>query len=102
MVRVMIYGYQSILEKDNSLATFDDLGDAILRTLAPLSSSSSTRPIILMGHGIGGLAIKEVCHAPLISDLMSLNTPAGLGIPIQVTQRGRGETLQRYPWSGLH
>lgn len=63
MVRVMTYGYQSILKRDSALATFDDLGDAFLGSLAALSSSSSTRPIILMGHGIGGLVMKQVCCA---------------------------------------
>lgn len=101
MVRVMTYGYQPLLERDNALATFDDLGDAFLRALSTLSSSSSTRPIIFMGHGIGGLIMKQVCYPLLILDLMSLNDPSGLGVPIQFTRRGRGETLQRYPRSGL-
>lgn len=60
MVRVMTYGYQTILERDNGFATFEDLGEAFLGSIAALSSSSVTNPIILMGHGIGGLIMKQV------------------------------------------
>lgn len=101
MVRVMTYGYQSILERGNGLATFDDLGDAFLGRLAALISSSSPRPIILIGHGIGGLVMKQVCYAPLELDFMSVNNLSGLGIFVQVTRRDRGEPFQRNPWGGF-
>lgn len=69
----MTYGYQSILERENGLATFDDLGEAFLESLATPNNSPSTNPIILMGHGIGGLIMKQVYCALLKLDLMLLN-----------------------------
>ncbi|KAH6607118.1 hypothetical protein Trco_003431 [Trichoderma cornu-damae] len=59
MARVMTYGYRPILERNDGPVTFQDLGKALLKSLSTLGNSSKTKPIILIGHGIGGLIVKQ-------------------------------------------
>nr|WNZ75668.1 hypothetical protein [Trichoderma harzianum] len=59
MARVMTYGYQSILNEMNGRMTLEALGTAFVKVFTALSNSSQLKPTILIGHGFGGLVIKQ-------------------------------------------
>ncbi|KAL7947995.1 hypothetical protein V8C42DRAFT_316342 [Trichoderma barbatum] len=59
MARVMTYGYQPVLDRKSGPRTFQILGEAFLKVLTTLEKSSQIKPTILIGHGIGGLMIKQ-------------------------------------------
>ncbi|QYS93067.1 hypothetical protein H0G86_000457 [Trichoderma simmonsii] len=59
MARVMTYGYQSILNEINGRMTLEALGTAFVKVFIALSNSSQIKPTILIGHGFGGLVIKQ-------------------------------------------
>ena len=57
--RVMIYGYESGLQDSNSFAGLDDLVSSLRAALRRLLGSGEQRRLILLGHSLGGLLIKE-------------------------------------------
>ncbi|RFU75120.1 hypothetical protein TARUN_7122 [Trichoderma arundinaceum] len=59
IARVMIYGHKSTVNKSNSVQDIDDLATALHSSLLALSQNSRAKPIILMGHSLGGLIIKK-------------------------------------------
>lgn len=58
MARVMIYGHDSKLTGSTSTQTLRDLGLSFCSSFLSLAVGLS-QPIILMGHSLGGLIIKE-------------------------------------------
>ncbi|TDZ35774.1 Protein SERAC1 [Colletotrichum spinosum] len=60
-IRVMLYGYDTKLLKNDSASSIEDLGRRFLESLGTFRKSTNTqeRPIILIGHSLGGLLIKE-------------------------------------------
>ncbi|KAL7815934.1 hypothetical protein V8C44DRAFT_323407 [Trichoderma aethiopicum] len=59
MARVMIYGHKSTVPGSRSVQDIDDLATALHSNLLALVESPRTRPIILMGHSLGGLIVKK-------------------------------------------
>ncbi|KAH0522569.1 hypothetical protein TsFJ059_006394 [Trichoderma semiorbis] len=59
MARVMIYGYESTVAHSKSIQTLDDLATTFCSSLLALAAGATTRPIILIGHSLGGLVIKQ-------------------------------------------
>ncbi|KAL6690734.1 hypothetical protein J3F84DRAFT_398202 [Trichoderma pleuroticola] len=59
MARVMIYGHKSNVYKSRSVQDIDDLSTALHSNLLALIQAPKTRPIILMGHSLGGLIVKK-------------------------------------------
>lgn len=57
--RVMIYGYKSGLQDNNSIVQIDDLANSLRIILRQLLESRGSKPILLIGHSLGGLLIKE-------------------------------------------
>ena len=57
--RVMIYGYESGLQRSNSFAHLSDLAGSLRIAIMRLLRSGKKRPLILIGHSLGGLLIKE-------------------------------------------
>lgn len=57
MARVMIYGYESRLEGSSSFAHLGDLASSLKRAIYRLRSEK--KRIVLIGHSLGGLLIKE-------------------------------------------
>ncbi|EHK27081.1 uncharacterized protein TRIVIDRAFT_34530 [Trichoderma virens Gv29-8] len=60
MARVMIYGYESGVAGSRNMQNLEDLATAFHSSLIALAASQTTRPIILIGHSLGGLIIKQV------------------------------------------
>lgn len=59
--RILVYGYDTSLENSRSFQNLTDLGKAFHAGLRNIGVER--RPIILIGHSLGGLVIKEVCTA---------------------------------------
>ncbi|KAH0497442.1 hypothetical protein TgHK011_004743 [Trichoderma gracile] len=59
MARIMIYGHKSMVPGSRSVQNIDDLATALHSNLLALVEGSRTRPIILMGHSLGGLIVKK-------------------------------------------
>lgn len=56
--RVMIYGYRSPLPNNNSFGGIDDLASPLRSALGRISRQAR-KPILLLGHSLGGLLIKQ-------------------------------------------
>ncbi|RDA94471.1 hypothetical protein CP533_2296 [Ophiocordyceps camponoti-saundersi (nom. inval.)] len=60
MARIMVYGHESRLAKSISMQDLEDISVSFRESLLPLITDTSTlRPIILMGHSLGGLIVKQ-------------------------------------------
>ncbi|RKL27770.1 hypothetical protein BFJ72_g12898 [Fusarium proliferatum] len=59
MARVMIYGYESSVAQSKSTQTLECLATSFRDSLLPLANIQIVRPIILVGHSLGGLIIKQ-------------------------------------------
>ncbi|KAL6699743.1 hypothetical protein J3F84DRAFT_404743 [Trichoderma pleuroticola] len=59
MARLMIYGYESAVSQSKSIQNLEDLATAFHSGLLALAAGPTTRPIILIGHSLGGLIIKQ-------------------------------------------
>ncbi|XEU94786.1 hypothetical protein FSHL1_000070 [Fusarium sambucinum] len=65
--RVFIYGYNTQLEESTSFQSLEDIGIAFKDGLKHLVKANQKRghlkPLVLLGHSLGGLVIKEaLCH----------------------------------------
>lgn len=62
-VRVYIYGYKTEMEGSESFQSLDDLGLSFKSTLKallkPKDSDHAPNPLVLIGHSLGGLVIKQ-------------------------------------------
>ncbi|QYT05472.1 hypothetical protein H0G86_012366 [Trichoderma simmonsii] len=59
MARVMIYGYESAVAQSKNMQNLEDLATTFHSSLLALAAGPTTRPIILIGHSLGGLIIKQ-------------------------------------------
>ncbi|KAL6819172.1 hypothetical protein V8C40DRAFT_252626 [Trichoderma camerunense] len=59
MARVMIYGYESAVPQSKNMQNLEDLATTFHSSLLALAAGPTTRPIILIGHSLGGLIIKQ-------------------------------------------
>ncbi|GFF70323.1 ankyrin-1 [Aspergillus lentulus] len=57
--RILIYGYDSRLVRSSSFQNLTDLGRALQIDMNSIRESSQSRPIVFIGHSLGGLVIKE-------------------------------------------
>lgn len=60
--RLFIYGYDTNLVQSASRQTILDLGTQFAESLKTLSMSE--RPLILLGHSLGGLVLEQVRSVP--------------------------------------
>ncbi|KAL6887937.1 hypothetical protein GGI43DRAFT_426058 [Trichoderma evansii] len=59
IARVMIYGYDSTIAGSKSMQNIEDLATKFNAGLQKPANASIIRPIILIGHSLGGLIIKQ-------------------------------------------
>ncbi|KAL7780982.1 ankyrin repeat protein [Trichoderma afarasin] len=57
--RILIYGYDTRLIRSRSFQNLTDLGKALQIDMKGIRGFTQTRPIIFIGHSLGGLVIKE-------------------------------------------
>ncbi|KAI3333095.1 hypothetical protein F4824DRAFT_491112 [Ustulina deusta] len=59
--RVILYGYNTKLQESQSKQSIEDLGATFMENITSFrdATESSQRPIIFIGHSLGGLVIKE-------------------------------------------
>jgi hypothetical protein len=62
IARIMIYGYESTVAGSESMQNLEDFATKFNASLQMLANATTTRPIILIGHSLGGLIIKQVSH----------------------------------------
>lgn len=88
IARVMIYGYDSTVVGDNSMQNIEDLATRFNTGLQKLANASIIRPIILIGHSLGGLIIKQASQtcasARVLCFLIVLMYMIGFDITIQI------------------
>lgn len=63
LARVMIYGYDSAVVGSKSMQNIEDLATKFNASLQKFANDSIIRPIILIGHSLGGLIIKQVRYS---------------------------------------
>lgn len=57
--RVIVFGYNTALQNSTSFAELDDIAGWFHAAMSRIFQSGSRKPIILIGHSLGGLLIKE-------------------------------------------
>lgn len=61
--RVMIYGYETGLQNSTSFVQFPDLAGPLLTAIQQILASNHKKPILLLGHSLGGLLVKQALIA---------------------------------------
>ncbi|KAG8162591.1 hypothetical protein KVR01_008356 [Diaporthe batatas] len=57
--RVMIFGYESGLQHSTSHVQLDDLARLLRMAIGQISPSYDRKPLLLIGHSLGGLLVKQ-------------------------------------------
>lgn len=60
--RVMLYGHDSRVANSNSVQGISTIAEAFRGALRVSMGGNKTRPVIFIGHSLGGLIIKQVCN----------------------------------------
>lgn len=60
MARIMIYGYESGVVNSINTQNLEDLATTLHNSLLAIATGSKFKPIIFVGHSLGGLIIKQV------------------------------------------
>lgn len=58
--RIMTYGYESTVQSSESVQHIGDIAKSFCGSLIALARDENPKPIIFVGHSMGGLVIKEV------------------------------------------
>lgn len=72
--RIMTYGYDSRLLNSNSTASIREFSQNFLEALSTVRVGDTRRPIIFIGHSLGGLVIKQA--RPTRPKYAGLSNPA--------------------------
>jgi pimeloyl-ACP methyl ester carboxylesterase len=92
--RSIIYGYDSTLKQSESVQSVDDIAQRFVQFLETISRSfSRRRPIVLLGHSMGGIVLK---HA-----LIKMNSPGASDTARHILRQVRGVFLFGVPNRGM-
>ncbi|KND87194.1 Vegetative incompatibility protein HET-E-1 [Tolypocladium ophioglossoides CBS 100239] len=73
MARIMVYGHDSRVAESNSMQDLEDMSISFRESLLPLMGTPTLKPVILIGHSLGGLIVKQA----LASISASPSEPSG-------------------------
>ncbi|KAM3503043.1 hypothetical protein MY10362_004440 [Beauveria mimosiformis] len=59
MARVIIYGYPSTVANSTNVQQINDITNSFITSLLPLATSRPAKPIIFIGHSLGGIIVKQ-------------------------------------------
>ncbi|KAH8709835.1 Vegetative incompatibility protein HET-E-1 [Beauveria bassiana] len=59
MARVIIYGYPSKVANSTNIQQIPDITTSFITSLLPLAHSRPAKPIIFIGHSLGGIIVKQ-------------------------------------------
>ncbi|OJD35887.1 nacht and ankyrin domain containing protein [Diplodia corticola] len=65
--RIIIYGYDTRLEGSHSFQNVSDIGIKFRSALRGIRKPDPSKPLLLLGHSLGGIIIKEAIHKMRIS-----------------------------------
>lgn len=91
--RILTYGYDSTLFKNNSTASTQEFSRNFLQAVNSARVGIESRPIVFIGHSLGGILIKEVRAMDIFSE--SHNSKTILQAIIQAAE-SNGENLSIY------
>lgn len=60
IARIMTYGYKSTVQNSSSVEHIGDLAESFHSSLIELARVPEMKPLVFIGHSMGGLVIKEV------------------------------------------
>lgn len=60
--RIIIYGYDSKIQDSDSFQNVNDIGRKFQHAVRE-ARRNSEKPLVLLGHSLGGIVIKEVSYA---------------------------------------
>lgn len=66
--RIIIYGYDSTLHGSKSFQNILDIGHKFRNALTEARFNQQKKPLILIGHSLGGIVVKEAINSMRISD----------------------------------
>lgn len=70
--RIMIYGCNSTIANSTSIQNLEDLATSFRDSLLPLVRSETPRPVVIIGHSLGGLIVKQVSKSSLYRRLLNI------------------------------
>ncbi|EOD51789.1 putative nacht and ankyrin domain containing protein [Neofusicoccum parvum UCRNP2] len=89
-IRVIVYGYDTKLEGSRSFQNISDIGMKFQSAIRVVRRPDPAKPLLLLGHSLGGIVIKEAIHMVRSSqketDRMSFAAISGImffGVPNQ-------------------
>ncbi|KAK8143430.1 hypothetical protein G3M48_007254 [Beauveria asiatica] len=59
MARVIIYGYPSTIANSTNVQHINDITTSFITSLLPLATLRPVKPIIFIGHSLGGIIVKQ-------------------------------------------
>lgn len=62
MARVMVYGYHSPVHNSSSFQNISDISGTFRQAIEGTLSLDNLKPLIVVGHSLGGLVIKQASH----------------------------------------
>ncbi|GME51093.1 nacht and ankyrin domain containing protein [Neofusicoccum parvum] len=89
-IRVVVYGYNTKLEGSQSFQNISDIGLKFQSAIRVIRRPNPAKPLLLLGHSLGGIVIKEAIHMMQSSqeetDRISFEAISGImffGVPNQ-------------------
>lgn len=101
MARIMIYGQESKVADSKCMENLDDMSISFYTALGPLASASEIKPILLLGHSLGGLIVKGVCYLNTAYKLMLTTREGTQFYDVPIDGHGVQQLCESCTWDCL-